>query len=108
VATPGNLVLGLRELRELLSPQDVEFFENCRYGRAVTVTINLDKPVDRCYALSIPRVEKLNAATIIFHDFIDPSTVDNGYRATIIGGGDQVKTEHLLDDFSRIYGIKPI
>ena len=108
IAAPGNVVLGLQGIRDFLQSADVEFFETCQYGRAVAVTVNLDRAVDRCYALSVPRVERLHAATVIFHNFIDPESTANGYLATIIGGGDQVTASHLLDDFSRIYGIKPI
>ena len=106
IAVPGNEVLGIDGMRELLAPEDIEFFEKCRYGRAVGVTVTLGKAIERCYALSIPRVEKLKAATVIFHDFIDPSSIESGRRATIVGGGDEVKAEDLVSDFARIYRIK--
>jgi protoporphyrinogen oxidase len=107
IAVPGNDVLAIDGVRDLLSAEDIDFFEKCRYGRAVGVTVTLDKALESCYALSIPRVEKLKAATVMFHDFIDPSTVDGGRRATIMGGGDDVQGEQLLDDFERIYRVRP-
>src|SRR6185436_1550982 len=58
-----------------------------------------------CYALSIPRVEKLSAATINFNDFIDPETVRTG-NITIVGG-DSVSASDLLKDFQRIYSREP-
>ncbi len=94
-------------IRDLLGAEDIGFFDNCRYGRAVGVTVALDKVIERCYALSIPRVEKLTAATVIFHDFIDPSSIQGGRRATIVGGGDDVQPEQLVQEFERIYRIKP-
>jgi oxygen-dependent protoporphyrinogen oxidase len=107
VAVPGDAVLCLAGVRDLLGDTDRAFFENCRYGRAVTVTVQADREVDRCYALSIPRVERLHAATIIFHDFIDPESVGGSRRVTVVGGGESVTARELLDDLTRIYGLNP-
>jgi protoporphyrinogen oxidase len=85
-----------------LSEADRSFFQNAKYGRAVAIDCVLPEKVDRCYAVSIPRVEKLLAATIIFHDFIDPSE-RSGMRATIVGGGEEATSEQLIRDFATIY-----
>src|SRR6185436_14913967 len=71
IAVPGNAVLEISGLSDLLAPTDQEFFRNCRYGRAMVTTLSSAVPVDSCYALSIPRVERMHAATFIFHNFID-------------------------------------
>jgi protoporphyrinogen oxidase len=106
IALPGNSVLSLHGMRDLLEEDDRTFFENCQYGRAMAATVEVETEVDRCYALSIPRVEGLHAATIIFHDFIDPESIKEGRRVTIVGGGDTVTPEDLLADFSRIFNLK--
>jgi protoporphyrinogen oxidase len=106
MAVPGNAVLQIDGLPELLSEEDREFFSQCRYGRAVTVSFNVDGFRSECYALSIPRVEKLNAATINFNDFIDPAT-PHARNITIVGGGNSVSASDLLKDFQRIYAREP-
>jgi oxygen-dependent protoporphyrinogen oxidase len=106
IAVPGNAVLQIGGLPELLSAEDREFFAQCRYGRAVTVSFNCDGFRGDCYALSVPRVEKLSAATINFNDFIDPESVQAG-TITIVGGGDSVSAFDLLKDFQRIYAQEP-
>src|SRR6185436_10769775 len=84
-------------LADLLEPTDHEFFRNCRYGRAMVTTLNSAVPVDSCYALSIPRVERMHAATFIFHNFID------GTPAISIIGGAGATEDELIQDFRRIY-----
>lgn len=106
IAVPGNAVLQMAGLPELLSGEDREFFAQCKYGRAVTVNFNINGLRAECYALSIPRVEKLSAMTIDFHDFIDPGSVRAG-NITIVGGGDSVSASDLLKDFQRIYSREP-
>jgi protoporphyrinogen oxidase len=79
IAVPGDAVLSIRGVREMLSAEDVAFFEGCPYQRAMTVFVATTAPVEgRCYALSIPAVEKMTAATIAFQDFMDPSRVPAG------------------------------
>jgi len=106
IAVPGNAVLQIDGVRDLLSGEDREFFAQCRYGRAVTVSFNADGFRADCYALSIPRVEKLTAATINFNDFIDPGNIHSA-NVTIVGGGDSVSASDLLKDFQRIYAREP-
>jgi protoporphyrinogen oxidase len=105
VAIPGDQVLQVSGLRELLSNDDQRFFEGCEYQRTVSVTVSTSKPVDgNCYAVSIPRVEGYSAATISFLDYIDPSSVSNGQGlVTITGGGSNVTSEQLLDEFQKLY-----
>jgi protoporphyrinogen oxidase len=108
IAVAGNAVLGIPGLAGLLSEADQQFFANCTYGRAVTATFDLEGTIDNCYALFIPRVEQLSSATVVFHQFIDSNSVAPGTsRMTIIGGGDGVRGEALLDGFRRIYGKSP-
>jgi protoporphyrinogen oxidase len=107
IAVPGNKVLALRGLPGLVDDNDKDFFERCEYGRALTVTVDVDQEVDRCYALSIPRVERLHAFTMIFHDFMDSSALSNGRRVTVVGGGNDVTPEGLVQDFARIYRFTP-
>jgi protoporphyrinogen oxidase len=99
VAVPGDSVLRISGLADILSPEDQGFFARCRYGRAITVGIEAPRGTDRCYALSIPRVEQLRASTIIFHDFIDP----HSKGLTVIGGGETVTASDLIEDVLRIY-----
>jgi hypothetical protein len=47
--------------------------------------------------LSIPRVERLRAATFIYHRFIDQTPA-----VTMIGGGN-VHAEQIVEDFRRIH-----
>jgi protoporphyrinogen oxidase len=107
VAVPGDAVLRIRGIEDLISEEDRQFFESARYQRVVSVRVATENPVDgRCYALSIPRVEKLAASTISFHDYIDPSSVSKGQGLlTISGGGDTVTAEQLLKELQRLYPI---
>jgi protoporphyrinogen/coproporphyrinogen III oxidase len=98
IAVPGSEVLRIRGVEALLDKEDQEFFRNCRYGRAIAVSLETPAPIESCYALSIPRVEGFRAATIIFHHFIDRTP-----RVSIIGGGEAVTTDQLVEDFCRIY-----
>ena len=108
LAVPGDDVLKIDGIRDLLEPADQEFFETCRYGRALSITFQANREVDRCYALAIPRVERMRAATVVFHDFINPENVRAGRRQiTVIGGGDAVTADDLVADFARIYGMTP-
>ena len=108
VAVPGDQVLEIPGIQELLSADDGRFFEQCNYQKTVSVTFSTDKPVDgNCYAVSIPRVEGYSAATISFLDYIDPSIVPNGKGlVTIAGGGPNVTPGKLLDDFQRLYRVE--
>lgn len=67
------------------------------------------QPVDgRCYAVSIPRVEKFQAATITFHDYIDSSNVPAGQGLlTVSAGGPGVSSEQLMADLMKLYPIEP-
>jgi len=109
IAVSGDAVLRISGLEGFLSDQDRQFFRDCRYQRVVRVQVATERPVDgACYAVSIPRVENLSAATISFHDYIDPSSVPNGKGLlTISGGGASVTAARLLDDLKRIYPIDP-
>jgi protoporphyrinogen oxidase len=98
IAVPGNSVLDIGGVTDLLATEDQEFFKECRYGRAVSVSLETSAEVEPCYALSIPRVEGFRAATIIFHHFIDRTP-----RVSVIGGGEAITAEQLLEDFYRIY-----
>jgi oxygen-dependent protoporphyrinogen oxidase len=105
VAVPGNAVLAVSGLRELMEAADREYFEQCSYQRAVTVFVATEQPVDgSCYALAIPKVEERSAMTISFHNFMDPSRspVGAGLLA-VTGGGDEVTVEDLLRDARAIY-----
>jgi protoporphyrinogen oxidase len=109
IAVPGTSVLSISGIERLLSGEDMEFFRNCVYQRTVSVTVSTRSPVDRhCYAVSIPRVEGLAAATIAFHDFIDPSSVPKGRGLlTITGGGPSVTPDELLEELGRLYPTEP-
>ncbi len=98
-ALPGNAVLSIRGVKEMLSVEDVAFFEGCRYGRAVSISLETEEVLDRCYGVAVPRVEKSRVATVVHHGFFDPAD----RRVTIIGGGDDVSVEDLLKDARRIY-----
>jgi len=106
IAVPGNAVLQIDGVGDLLSGEDRDFFAQCRYGRALTVSFNIDDFRADCYALSIPRVEKLAAATINFNDFIDPGNIRSA-NITMVGGGDSVSASDLLKDFQHIYARQP-
>src|SRR5205085_11817258 len=99
VAVPGNEVLRIAGMRDILTDMDHEFFANCDYVRTVTVFVETPTLVDRCYALSIPRVERMRVATIIFHGFTDPDRTG----VTLVGGGETVTGAELIADFHRIY-----
>jgi protoporphyrinogen oxidase len=105
VAVPGTSVLSISGIERLLSDADMEFFRTCAYQRTVSVTVSTRSPVERnCYAVSIPRVEGFAAATIAFHNFIDPSTVPEGRGLlTITGGGPSVTPDQLLEELGRLY-----
>jgi protoporphyrinogen oxidase len=105
LAIPGDQVLRISGIGEVLSENDREFFESCGYQRTVSVTVHTEKPLDgHCYAVSIPRVEGCAAATISFHDCIDPSSVPPGAgMSTITGGGADVAPAGLLEEFRQLY-----
>jgi oxygen-dependent protoporphyrinogen oxidase len=103
VAVPGAAVPGIEGLSELLSGEDMQFFRGGVYQRVVSVRVRTGRPVDgQCYALSIPRVEKFAAATITFHDYIDPSSEP---ALTITGGGANVTADQLLEDLRKLYPV---
>jgi protoporphyrinogen oxidase len=107
-AIPGDQVLGISGVTSLLSDEDIKFFIDCRYQRVVSARVATLRPVDgACYAVSIPRVEKLSAATISFHDVIDPSSVPEGHGLlTISGGGPVVDSTSLMDDLNKLYQVE--
>jgi protoporphyrinogen oxidase len=108
IAVPGDAVLRIGGIQDLMSEQDRQFFRNVRYQRVVSVRVATEKPVDgRCYAVSIPRVERFAASTISFHDYIDPSSVTNSQGLlTISGGGDTVSAQQLMQELQRLYPIQ--
>jgi oxygen-dependent protoporphyrinogen oxidase len=110
IAVPGNAVCGIDGIEALLSEDDRSFFHDCRYQRVVSVRVRTEKPVDgRCYAVAIPRVENLAANTISFHDYIDPSAVQNGEGLlTISGGGPKVDPGQLTKELKELYSISPL
>ena len=109
LAVPGNAVLEIPGTRDLLSEEDRQFLGSCEYQRVVGVRIQTAKPVDgHCYALSIPRVEGFRAATVSFHDYIDPSIVPDGRGLlTISGGGPTLTANDLIEDLRKLYPIEP-
>jgi protoporphyrinogen oxidase len=109
VAVPGSAVLAISGIERFLSGADIEFFRNSEYQRTVSVSVSTRTPVDRnCYAVSIPRVEGFAAATIAFHNFIDPSTVPEGRGLlTITGGGPTVTADQLMAELGRLYPTEP-
>ncbi len=109
IAVNGDGVLKIRGLADLLSEQDREFFQNCRYQRVVNVAVRTQQPVDGgCYAVSIPRVENMRAATISFIDYIDPSRIPYGEGLLVVsGGGPEASQSHLMDDVRRLYRVDP-
>ncbi|MBI4471544.1 MAG: FAD-dependent oxidoreductase, partial [Acidobacteria bacterium] len=110
VATTGDSVLAIDGIAGMLSEEDREFFDSCKYERAVTAMVATARAVDgACYGVSIPRVEKLSAATISFHDYIDPSRVPEGHGLLAIsGGGQNVSATSLISDLHRLYRIEPL
>jgi protoporphyrinogen oxidase len=109
LAVPGDAVLRIEGLEGLLGEDDLQFFRECRYQRVVSVEVYTDAPVDgSCYAVSIPRVENLTAATISFLDYIDPSRVRQGKGLlTVSGGGTHVTADRLLADLKALYLVEP-
>lgn len=106
-ATPGDAVLKIEGVDALLSPEDREFFRECRYERVLTLAVATDRPVDGdCYGVSIPRVEHLAASTISFHDYIDRSRIPAGRGLLTIAGGGDISVEHLLEDLEKLYAIQ--
>ena len=110
IAVPGNAVLQIAGIEEMLSEEDRHFFRNCQYQRVVSVQVMTSRPLDgACYAVSIPRIEKLSAATISFHDYIDPSLVRQGEGLTTLsGGGTDLTAAQLLDDLNLIYSVNAL
>ena len=110
IALPGDAVLGLSGIEGLLSGEDRDFFRGCHYQRVVSVLARTERPIDgSCYAVSIPRVENFAAATISFHDFIDPSIVSEGQGVlTISGGGASVTSASLIEDLHKLYQVDPV
>jgi protoporphyrinogen oxidase len=109
IAVPGDDVLRIEGIEALLSDEDRQFFSGCRYQRIVSVQVRTRRPVDGgCYAVSIPRVEKMSAATISFLDYIDPSLVPDGEGLLAVsGGGSNVEAAQLLHDLRSLYTIEP-
>jgi len=109
VAVPGDAVLSIEGIDALLSETDRQFFRDCQYQPVTAVRIVTDRPVDgRCYAVSVPRVEKMSVMTITFHDYIDAGSVPNGEGLmTIIGGGASVRGSQLIDEFNKLYSVTP-
>jgi oxygen-dependent protoporphyrinogen oxidase len=105
LAVPGDQVLRISGVKELLHDDDRRFFEQCIYQKTLSVTVRTDKPVDgKCYAVSIPRVEGRSAATISFHDYFDPSRVSDGKgMLTITGGGSEVTADKLIEELRELY-----
>jgi len=110
IAVPGDRVLQIEGVGEQLGEEDKEFFRECRYQRVVTLVVSTERPVDgKCYGVSIPRVENFTAATISFHDYIDPSRAPKGQGLlAVTGGGENVSAERLTDDLQRLYPVKPL
>lgn len=108
IAIPGDKVLQLSGMEKLLAADDRQFFEECAYQRTVSVMVSTEKPADgNCYAVTIPRVEGYSAAVISFLDYIDPSSVSNGQGfVAITGGGPDVTSAKLLEDFRKLYQIE--
>jgi oxygen-dependent protoporphyrinogen oxidase len=110
IAVPGNSVLDIQGMADLLSEEDREFFRTCQYQRVVTVRVETERPVDgSCYAVSIPRVENLTAAAISFWDYIDPSRAPAGHGLlSITGGGPAANADTLLSDLRQVYPGTPL
>jgi protoporphyrinogen oxidase len=108
-AVPGNAVLEIKGVAELLAQEDIRFFRECEYQRVVSVRVGTKHPADgRCYAVSIPRVENFRGATVSFHDYVDPSSAPEGHGLlTISGGGPSVSAAQLLEDLLKLYPIEP-
>ena len=109
VAVPGSVVLSINGIPDLLSEEDRRFFRQCQYQTVVSLRVTTRQPVDgHCYAVSIPRVEKLRAATIAFHDYSDPSSVPEGRGLlTVSAGGADVSPDELMADLLKLYPIQP-
>jgi protoporphyrinogen oxidase len=110
IAVPGDSVRSIDGIEGMLSNEDRKFFHDCRYQRVSSVRVRTERPVDgKCYAVAIPRVENLVANTISFHDYIDPSAVQNGEGLlTISGGGAKADSQELTQELHRLYSISPL
>lgn len=109
IAVNGDAVLKIKGVGDLLGEQDMEFLRDCHYQRILNVTVGTERPIDgACYAVSIPKVESMSAATISFMDYIDPSRVPKGEGLLVIsGGGPAVNQALLMDDLHRLYRVEP-
>jgi protoporphyrinogen oxidase len=108
IAVPGDVVLSLPGIQTLLSGADLEFFKQCTYQRVLSVTVSTARPVDgNCYAVSIPKVEGFAAATISFHDYMDPSAANGHGLLTVTGSGPAVTSELLLAELRKLYPVEP-
>jgi protoporphyrinogen oxidase len=99
IAVPGNELATIGGLEDLLGDEDRRFFANCRYGRAVRVFFETAGAIEQCYAVSIPRVERWNAATIVFHKFIDPASEG----VSVVGGGDSGTAASLIQEARHLF-----
>ncbi|HEY2384418.1 MAG TPA: FAD-dependent oxidoreductase [Terriglobia bacterium] len=109
IAVPGDEVLEISGMADLLSEEDRQFFRSCAYQRTVSVSVSTEQPVDgKCYAVSIPKVEGYSAATISFIDYIDPARIPDGRGLlTITGGGSEVTSAGLMEELRSVYKIEP-
>ena len=110
IAVPGDSVHTIDGIEAMLTDEDRKFFLDCRYQRVSSVRVRTERPVDgKCYAVAVPRVENLVANTISFHDYIDPSSVQNGEGLlTISGGGPKAEPAELTQELHRLYSISPL
>src|SRR5262245_60980770 len=62
-----------------------------------------------CHGVSVPRVEKLAATTISFHEYIDRSRVPSGCGLlSVMGGGEMLSVDRLMEDLSKLYNFDSI
>jgi protoporphyrinogen/coproporphyrinogen III oxidase len=110
IAAPGDAVCSIDGIEAMLSDEDRKFFHDCRYQRVSSVRVRTERPVDgKCYAVAVPRVENLVANTISFHDYLDPSSVQNGEGLlTISGGGSEADPAELTQELHKLYSISPL
>jgi protoporphyrinogen oxidase len=110
ITVTGDAVCSIDGIEAMLSGEDRTFFNDCRYERVSSVRVRTEKPVDgKCYAVSVPRVENLVANTISFHDYIDPSAVQNGEGLlTISGGGPKAEPAALKQELQKLYAVSPL